>query len=72
MRGSVMQCHFATVLNDDLCRLPQEFFFAELRDFYGHPLIKINIPTTQIVVDNSDDSDKLECGKYNTELATSL
>ena len=75
MRGSSRQCHLVTILDNDLCRLPQENFFADLVGVNGHRHITINIPTTQIVVDNSDDRNQLECGEYDCihiELATTL
>ena len=69
MRGSLRECHFVTVLDDDLCKLPQEYFFAELAesDLNDHRLIEINIPTTQLQIDNSDGSAQLECGKYTIQ-----
>ena len=72
MRGSSRECHLVTVLNDDLCKLAQENFFADLMNVNSHQLIKINISTTQIVVDNSDDNIQLECGKYDCILTITL
>ena len=59
MRGSLRECHFVTVLDDDFCEVPPEDFFADLALVSGRR-VDINIPTTQIII---DDSGEEECGK---------
>ena len=59
MRGSLRECHFVIVLDDDLCELPPEHFFADLALVSGRR-VDINIDTTRIVI---DDSGEEECGK---------
>ena len=60
MRGSLRECHFVTIFDDDFCELlPPEHFFSDLALVSGGR-VDINIPTTRIVI---DDSDEEECGK---------
>ena len=58
--GSTQECHTVSILQDDDCEQPPENFFADLELESGAQSIDINIPTTQVVI---DDSGKLECGK---------
>ena len=60
MRGSSRQCHSVIILDDDLCEVPLENFFADLAYVSGRQVIEINTPTTQIVIDVSGEP---ECGK---------
>ena len=60
-RGSTSQCHSVTILNDDNCELPPKDFFADLAYVSGRQIININIPTTRVII---DDSNEPECGKY--------
>ena len=59
--GTTSECHSATILNDDNCELSLEDFFADLAYVSGHPIININIPTTRVII---EDSNEPECGKY--------
>ena len=59
--GSTSECHSVTILKDDNCELPLEDFFADLAYVSGRQIININIPTTRVII---DDSNEPECGKY--------
>ena len=59
MRGSLRQCYFVNILNDIMCEVPPENFFADLALVSGR-MVSINPPTTQIFI---DDSGEPECGK---------
>ena len=60
VRGSMLECHNVSILQDDDCEQPPEDFFADLAYVSGIQPIDINIPTTQVII---DDSGELECGK---------
>ena len=64
MIGSLRECHFITVLDDDMCVLPLEHFFADLALVSGRRG-DINFDTAQIFI---DDSGEEECGKLKHTL----
>ena len=62
VRGSILQCHNVSILQDDDCEQPPEDFFADLAYASGIQPININIPTTEVII---NDSSEQECGKCN-------
>ena len=64
-RGSMRQCHTVTIIPDEVCELTPEEFFADLVLVSGSPIININSSITQIIIDDTDETDCSESNLYN-------
>ena len=64
-RGSMRQCHTVTIIPDEVCELTPEEFFADLVLASGSPIININSSVTQIIIDDTDETDCSESTPYN-------
>ena len=58
--GSERDCHTITILQDTDCEQTPENFFANLTLTSGSPVIIIDPELTEIIIDDSNETD---CGK---------
>ena len=59
--GSERECHSIAILQDTECEQISENFFANLTLMMGSPVIIINPQLTEIIIDDSNETD---CGKF--------
>ena len=57
--GDARQCHTVNIVDDDNCEQPAEDFFSNLMFVSGQPLVTINRPQAQVII---DDDNEPECG----------